>query len=69
MANCPAADVFAALTEDRPYRKGLNPQAVEEIMMACVVDRKLDGDLVNLFLDNRHILLGSNNNRTRTACA
>ncbi len=46
------ADVFAALTENRPYRSMLSPQEVEKIMRSMVANRKLDGKVVaNLFAD------------------
>jgi len=54
-----AADVFTALTEHRPYRQGLGLQEVEDIMLNFVADKKLDGDLVNLLLANKKMLLHS----------
>ena len=41
------ADVFAALTENRPYRKPLPCSKVEEIMSSMVNNRKLDGTIVS----------------------
>ena len=49
------ADVFTALTEDRPYRQGLSRPAVEEIMRKMVSDGKLDWtvfDLLELYYDD-----------------
>lgn len=40
------ADVFAALTEDRPYRQGLTQFEVEKIMRTMAANRKLDAELV-----------------------
>jgi len=41
------ADVFTAISEDRPYRKGMDsPQAIK-ILNNLVVDHALDGDIVN----------------------
>jgi HD-GYP domain-containing protein (c-di-GMP phosphodiesterase class II) len=40
------ADVFTALTEDRPYRKTLSVQEVQKIMLGMVGNRKLDGHIV-----------------------
>lgn len=40
------ADVFGALTEDRPYRPTMKPEKVEGIMRAMAGGRKLDASLV-----------------------
>lgn len=48
------ADVFAALTEDRPYRLMLNPREVEKIMRGMVANRKLDGKVVASLLADRN---------------
>lgn len=40
------ADVFAALTENRPYRKILPPSQVKNIMCSMVDNKKIDGNLV-----------------------
>ncbi|MCE1255106.1 MAG: HD domain-containing protein [Anaerolineae bacterium] len=42
------ADVFTALTEDRPYRKGMSTEAALQIMDEAVRDNELDGSLVDL---------------------
>jgi len=47
------ADVFVALTEDRPYRSMLSLQEVEKIMRGMVANRKLDGKIVADLLSNR----------------
>ncbi len=46
------ADIFTALSEDRPYRKGLGPRQVKEIMRKKVRDNSLDKHLVQLLLEN-----------------
>lgn len=40
------ADVFAALTEDRPYRTLMESSQVEKIMRSMVSNRRLDGKIV-----------------------
>jgi len=40
------ADVFVALTENRPYRQALSPEKVENIMRGMVANRKLDANIV-----------------------
>jgi len=40
------ADVFAALTENRPYRQILLPSKVKSIMCSMVDNKKIDGNLV-----------------------
>ncbi len=43
------ADVFTAITEDRPYRKGMkNPM----IVLDGMIDHKLDKEIVRLVKDN-----------------
>ena len=42
------ADVFTALTEDRPYRAGMSQTEAMEVIDRMVVDRALDGDIVAL---------------------
>ncbi|VBB07388.1 Hypothetical protein LUCI_2632 [Lucifera butyrica] len=61
------ADVFVALTEERPYRQPLDCRQVEKIMRTMVDNRKLDGKIVEeLFLhcDRVYSLLYS----SRPAC-
>ncbi len=48
------ADVFAALTENRPYRSMLSCFDVEKIMRDMVNNRKLDGKLVGELFSNRN---------------
>lgn len=45
-----AADVFTALREDRPYRRGMEKEAVIKIMRDMVLQSALDGDVVNTLL-------------------
>lgn len=45
------ADIFTALTEDRPYRKGMAWQEALQIMEADVINGALDSDV---FLVLRH---------------
>lgn len=42
------ADVFTALTEDRPYRASMSPAQALQVMGKMVVEHKLDGDVVAL---------------------
>ncbi|HOA41553.1 MAG TPA: hypothetical protein PKM10_08920 [Halanaerobiales bacterium] len=46
------ADIFTAISEDRPYRKGMNKKQVIEILTEQVEDNKLDRDIVAVLLDN-----------------
>jgi HD-GYP domain-containing protein (c-di-GMP phosphodiesterase class II) len=46
------ADIFAALTEDRPYRQGLGFQPVREILRKMVREGALDGRLVEVLVNN-----------------
>ena len=46
------ADVFTALTEDRPYRKGMTPPEALRIVEGMVKQGHLDGDLSRLLCDH-----------------
>ncbi|UQZ90113.1 phosphohydrolase [Deltaproteobacteria bacterium Smac51] len=46
------ADVMTALTEDRPYRAGLDEDKTMSILSSMVEQGGLDGDLVQLVRDN-----------------
>lgn len=46
------ADVFTALTEDRPYRKGMNKKRTMEVLQSMVDDVELDERLVNIVIEN-----------------
>jgi len=44
------ADVFTALTEDRPYRKGMDPKNAVTVLESMVETGELDGPLVDMVL-------------------
>lgn len=46
------ADVFTAITEDRPYRKGMENRQVIKVLNNLASDHALDGDIVNTLLAN-----------------
>ncbi len=46
------ADVFTAVTEDRPYRKGMERDAAIQEIRDMVVNGELDGSLVELLIQN-----------------
>ena len=46
------ADVFSAITEDRPYRKGMDKAQVLEVLNGDVARGALSGGVVQLLLDN-----------------
>jgi putative nucleotidyltransferase with HDIG domain len=46
------ADVFTALSEDRPYRAGMDTDQVTEILHNMVAENKLDTTAVSLLIDN-----------------
>ncbi|WNO09959.1 HD domain-containing phosphohydrolase [Teredinibacter sp. KSP-S5-2] len=46
------ADVFQALVQDRPYRKGMDIEKVTNILIGFVESGKLDKDIVNLVVEN-----------------
>ncbi|MDH3392402.1 MAG: HD domain-containing protein [Desulfobulbaceae bacterium] len=46
------ADVFTAITEDRPYRSGMTPEDARRVLVDMAENKALDGDVVQLMLDN-----------------
>ncbi len=46
------ADIFTALTEDRPYRRGMKRDKVLSIMESMVDEGAIDGNLVGILEDN-----------------
>lgn len=46
------ADVFTAITEDRPYRKGMPREKATALLENMVEKEKLDGDIVLMVKDN-----------------
>ncbi len=46
------ADIFSAITEDRPYRKGMDPEKAMKVMRENVEFGAISGELVQLLNDN-----------------
>lgn len=46
------ADVFTAITEDRPYRKGMDSVKAKRILLSMVESNALDANVVSLLVDN-----------------
>lgn len=46
------ADIFTAITEDRPYRKGMEKEKVLRIMGQMVNHNKLESSFTSLLFDN-----------------
>jgi HD-GYP domain-containing protein (c-di-GMP phosphodiesterase class II) len=46
------ADIFTAISEDRPYRKGMNKNEVYDIIKSQVDDNKIDGKMTEILFDN-----------------
>ncbi|GAV22279.1 hypothetical protein cpu_07890 [Carboxydothermus pertinax] len=44
--------MFVALTEDRPYRKGLKYREVKEILFNEVLANRIDRECVKILLDS-----------------
>lgn len=51
------SDVFSALAEDRPYRKGLSRKIINDILKD-MAETSLDREIVNLLLDNYDLFDG-----------
>lgn len=50
------ADVFTALTEDRPYRKAMQFKEVQELLRDMVANRGLDGGVVATLFNNYQLI-------------
>jgi HD-GYP domain-containing protein (c-di-GMP phosphodiesterase class II) len=46
------ADIFTAIAEDRPYRKGMERREIETILRSQVENHALDKRIVNLLIEN-----------------
>lgn len=46
------ADIFTALTEDRPYRKGMPKERVIKILYEMVSNNKIDKNIVDIIFEN-----------------
>ncbi|GAB6100719.1 HD domain-containing protein [Halanaerocella petrolearia] len=46
------ADVFTAITEDRPYRKGMNQRKATKVLVELVENSALDKEIVDVLLIN-----------------
>jgi len=50
------ADIFTAITEDRPYRKGMGREEVLQVFDAMVRDGSVCPNVVNLLVDNMELV-------------
>ncbi len=50
------ADVYTAISEDRPYRDGMPPKKVHSVLDSMVDSGYLDGNIVNLLMDNFELI-------------
>lgn len=46
------ADIFTALTEDRPYRKGMLKNEANNVLLSMADKEELDKDIVSIVLEN-----------------
>lgn len=46
------SDIFTAISEDRPYRSGMTPDKVREIITSMAADKSIDSEIVALLLKN-----------------
>lgn len=46
------SDIFTALAEDRPYRKGMERNKIETILLNQVENRSLDKRITEILLDH-----------------
>lgn len=60
------ADIFSAVTEERPYRKGMDRKAAMEVLTDNVHSGGIDGDLVALLEDNYETIDAAREEASRT---
>ncbi len=53
------ADIFTALSEDRPYRNSMDEKQIRYVLMSKTTDKSLDKYIVDILLDNFHAILGN----------
>ena len=46
------SDIFTAIAEDRPYRKGMERKKIETILMSQAENNALDTNIVKLLIEN-----------------
>ncbi|NOY13172.1 MAG: HD domain-containing protein [Deltaproteobacteria bacterium] len=46
------ADIFTALTEDRPYRTGMEKKQIKDILISQTANNSLDERIVNILFEN-----------------
>lgn len=46
------ADIYTAISEDRPYRKGINKEEIYNTIIQQVNNKLLDSRMVDLLFDN-----------------
>ncbi|MBQ4382287.1 MAG: hypothetical protein II794_06080, partial [Oscillospiraceae bacterium] len=61
------ADVFSALAETRPYRRGLDREKVTDILRENVAGGALSGVTVELLLDNYELIDAARREASRQA--
>jgi HD-GYP domain-containing protein (c-di-GMP phosphodiesterase class II) len=50
------ADIFTAITEDRPYRQGMSLEQASEVINSMVKDSSLCPYVVSILMNNMEIL-------------
>lgn len=63
------ADVYTAISEDRPYRKGMQRSAAKQLLQRMVANGALDGSLVECLCDNIATVEGARVEAQTTAVA
>ena len=61
------ADVFTAITENRPYRDGMNDTHAADVLNGMVSNGALDGKVVGVLIDHFQIINELRENSRREA--
>ena len=62
------ADVFTAITEDRPYRKGMPYEKTVRVLNSMIDKQALCPYVVSLLIDNYELINGVRIEAQRIAC-
>ncbi len=63
------ADIFSAITEDRPYRKGMEPEKVRSILRREAEEGKISSTIVDLLINNYDEINAKREKESRAASA
>ncbi len=61
------ADIFSAITEDRPYREGMSKEKTIKVLRSLIDNQAIDPNIANIAIDNYDLLCSSRADAQREA--